>query len=120
MSNIDTYGARAYAFGHHGLRRVWSAVLRAARKGDVGRYPIIDDGEAKGVTVAGSSGQSEGADSRWAVILEATTDFVGMADVHGGVLYVNRAGREMVGAGEDEDLSGTTIAAYHPRWASGR
>src|SRR5215203_1643809 len=41
-----------------------------------------------------------------------------MADSDGRVLFVNRAGREMVGAGEDEDLSETAIARYHPRWAA--
>lgn len=73
--------------------------------------PIIEDGEARGaaVTVVGSSESQRtgGLDSRWTAMLEATTDFVGMADAEGRVLFVNRAGREMVGAGEDEDLSGT-------------
>lgn len=84
--------------------------------------PIIEDGEARGaaVTIVGSgeSQRTEELDSRWAAMLEATTDFVGMADADGRVLFVNRAGREMVGAGVDEDLSGTAIARYHPRWAA--
>ena len=84
--------------------------------------PVIEGGEARGaaVTVVDSSerGRAEDALSRYAAILEATTDFVGMADVDGRVLYVNRAGREMVGAGEDEDLSRTAVADYHPRWAA--
>jgi PAS domain S-box-containing protein len=84
--------------------------------------PIVEDGEARGaaVTIVGSGGsqRTEELNSRWAAMLEATTDFVGMADVDGRVLFINRAGREMVGVGVDEDLSGTAIAGYHPRWAA--
>jgi PAS domain S-box-containing protein len=47
-------------------------------------------------------------------ILEATPDFVGVADVDGRVLYINRAGRQMVGLGADEDVTGKAIADFHP------
>ena len=84
--------------------------------------PIIEGGEARGAAVTivgpGESQRTEELDSRWAAMLEATTDFVGMADTDGRVLFVNRAGREMVGVGVDEDLSGTAIVSYHPRWAA--
>ena len=49
-------------------------------------------------------------------ILEATTDFVGMCDVKGQFVYVNRAGKDMVGLGADEDISKTFIQNYHPEW----
>jgi PAS domain S-box-containing protein len=39
-------------------------------------------------------------------ILEATTDLVGTTDTEGRVLYYNAAGREMLGIGADEDLTG--------------
>jgi len=48
-------------------------------------------------------------------ILEATPDFVGMADAQGQVLFINRAGRRMLGMKENEDLSGLRIADCHPR-----
>jgi diguanylate cyclase (GGDEF)-like protein/PAS domain S-box-containing protein len=53
-----------------------------------------------------------------ASVIEATTDFVGTADVDGNALYVNAAGRRMVGVPEDEDISRTRIADYHPPWAA--
>jgi PAS domain S-box-containing protein len=42
---------------------------------------------------------------RLAAILEATTDAVGMADPRGRMLYLNRAGRTLLGIGEHEVLS---------------
>ncbi|MBI5752939.1 MAG: PAS domain S-box protein, partial [Hydrogenophilales bacterium] len=47
-------------------------------------------------------------------ILEATTDFVGTASPEGRCLYLNRAGRNMLGLAEDEDLGRYTIADHHP------
>ena len=50
-------------------------------------------------------------------ILEATTDFVGMVDVNGRTLYLNQAGRKMMGFGEEEDLSNLTVPDYCAPWA---
>jgi two-component system cell cycle sensor histidine kinase/response regulator CckA len=52
--------------------------------------------------------------ARFVAILEATPDFVGMADADGRVLYINRAGRQMVGFGADEDVTGKSILDLHP------
>lgn len=49
-------------------------------------------------------------------ILEATPDFVGMADADGRCLYVNAAGRRMVGIG-DADVRDRVIRDFHPAWA---
>ena len=49
-----------------------------------------------------------------AAILEATSDFVGTASPEGHCLYINRAGRKIMGLAEDESLSGHTIADYLP------
>lgn len=38
---------------------------------------------------------------RLSALIEATTDFVGMADLQGRPIYLNRAGRRMVGIGDD-------------------
>ena len=54
---------------------------------------------------------------RLTAIIEGTGDFVGTIDSEGRTTYVNRAGRELVGFGQDEDLSGKRIADYHPAWA---
>ena len=50
-------------------------------------------------------------------ILEGTPDFVGRADPSGRVLYINKAGRRMIGIGDDEDISNVRISDCHPEWA---
>jgi PAS domain S-box-containing protein len=54
--------------------------------------------------------------ARLTAILDATPDFVSVCDMHGRVLYINPAGRKMVGLGEGDDISGTYIYDYHPEW----
>jgi PAS domain S-box-containing protein len=49
-----------------------------------------------------------------AAILEAGSDFVGIADAGGRPLYLNRAGRRMVGLPDDADVTVTHIRDYHP------
>jgi len=55
---------------------------------------------------------------RLAAILEVTTDFVGMTDPAGRTVFVNRAGRRMMGIPESESLEGVSLREYHPEWAS--
>ncbi len=47
---------------------------------------------------------------RLAAILEATSDYVGIADMTGQMVYINRAGREMLGVPVDTDITRSTIA----------
>jgi two-component sensor histidine kinase/integral membrane sensor domain MASE1 len=54
---------------------------------------------------------------RSASILNATTDVVAIMDLSGHLLYLNRAGRERLGASENEDLSSRTLLSYQPKWA---
>jgi PAS domain S-box-containing protein len=58
--------------------------------------------------------EQELALERLALILKATSDFVGMGDPEGNALYVNRSGRRMIGLGEDEDVSRLRIPDFHP------
>jgi diguanylate cyclase (GGDEF)-like protein/PAS domain S-box-containing protein len=53
-----------------------------------------------------------------ASVIEATTDFVGTAAMDGSALYLNAAGRRMIGLSDDEDISITRISDYHPQWAA--
>ncbi|MGA9754318.1 MAG: PAS domain S-box protein, partial [Desulfobaccales bacterium] len=62
--------------------------------------------------------QAEAGRARLAAILEATSDLVGTADHEGRVLYINRAGRTMLGIGVDEDVSRLTVKDLQPEWAS--
>jgi PAS domain S-box-containing protein len=54
--------------------------------------------------------EAEAAQARLVSILEATPDFVGMSNIQGHPSFLNRAGREMLGVGEDEDISLLSIA----------
>jgi PAS domain S-box-containing protein len=55
---------------------------------------------------------------RFTAIIEATSDFVAMADPHGRILYINSGGRRMLGLRQDDDLSTVSIAATHAKWAA--
>jgi len=53
---------------------------------------------------------------RFATILEVTTDFVAMSDWQGKGIFVNQAGRAMMGFDPDEDITQLAISQYHPEW----
>ncbi len=55
--------------------------------------------------------------SRLIAILEATTDYVGIADAKGVMIYLNGAAREMLGIEEDYDLGRLEHYRVHPNWA---
>ncbi|MCM2314947.1 MAG: PAS domain S-box protein [Thermoanaerobaculia bacterium] len=69
--------------------------------------------------------RAEATRDRLAAIVEATTDFVGFSDPSGRLLYLNRAGREMLGLNPGEDITRMTIAdclpdpATHPAVTEG-
>lgn len=56
----------------------------------------------------------EGMRSRLAATLEATTDFVGITARGGEMVFLNRAGRRLVGLDEDADLSALRASDLHP------
>ncbi|MEG3897979.1 MULTISPECIES: PAS domain S-box protein [unclassified Microcoleus] len=56
--------------------------------------------------------QAEIANSTLAAILEATPDFVGICDLEGRAVYINKAGRKMVGINENEDISNRPVAEF--------
>lgn len=59
------------------------------------------------------------ANRRLAAILEATPDFVGLTEVDGQILYINRSGRELVGLPTDDPTSLVgQFAQLHPSWAA--
>lgn len=47
-------------------------------------------------------------------LMEATTDLVGLATPDKRVLYMNRAGRRMLGWDEDEDIANAPVTNLHP------
>jgi PAS domain S-box-containing protein len=50
------------------------------------------------------------ARERLAAVMEATTDLVAVAEPHGRLLYLNRAGRQLMGIEPDADLDGLRAA----------
>jgi len=46
--------------------------------------------------------------------IEATTDLVGMIDKEGNTLYLNLAGRRILGYDDEEDLSKVNVTEYCP------
>jgi two-component system NtrC family sensor kinase len=59
----------------------------------------------------------EEAQARLITILDATSDFVGMANMQGEQLYMNPAGRRMVEMPEDLEIQGRPLDTQHPDWA---
>ena len=55
---------------------------------------------------------------RLLTILAATPDMVSFSDLHGRELYINPAGRRMLGLGEDEDVTQRFVPDDHPEWAA--
>ena len=55
--------------------------------------------------------------SRFARIFEATTDVVAMADREGRLLYLNTAGRKLLGLESESDISKISLPSLHPEWA---
>jgi len=52
-------------------------------------------------------------------IFGSTPDFVGFADARDKhIIYINRAGRKMVGIGEKEDVTKFKIPQVHPDWTN--
>lgn len=85
--------------------------LRASQVRDAADQAINHIGIVTDITDRKSA---EATRDRLAAILEATTDFVGFADPGGLVLYINPAGRRMVGLTPDEDITRMSIADVVP------
>ncbi len=58
------------------------------------------------------SKQAEIANRSLAAILEATPDFVGICDLEGQAVYINKAGRKMMGIDENEDISHRQVGEF--------
>ena len=62
---------------------------------------------------------SEEERARLVQVLEATSDYVGISEPTGKIIYMNAAGRKLTGAPESGDVGKSTIDV-HPQWASER
>jgi len=58
--------------------------------------------------------QFEAHQARLIAVLEATPDLVGLAKADHSLLFLNRAGRKMVGLSENEDVTNERFEYYYP------
>ena len=65
----------------------------------------------------GERQRAEAAHDRLTAILEATPDIVVSADPNGSAFYLNHAGRQILGLGQDKDITGLKTLDFHPDWA---
>jgi PAS domain S-box-containing protein len=63
---------------------------------------------------------SEGIQARLLTILEKTTDYVAMADAAGDMLYLNPAGRALLGLGPHDDISHMKLCEHGDQEAKDR
>jgi PAS domain S-box-containing protein len=47
-------------------------------------------------------------------LIQNTSDFVGLVDADGNIVYMNPSGRKMLSLTEDRDIIGTDLTKYHP------
>ena len=64
--------------------------------------------------------KAEEARDRLIEIVEATPDFIGSANLEGQVFYLNRAAREMLGLGAEDDFTALSYGDTMPAWARDR
>ncbi len=60
------------------------------------------------------------AERRFGAVIQATSDWVSIADGEGRLVFVNAGGRQMVGIGADEDIAGARVGEFSPAWARER
>ena len=63
-------------------------------------------------------GQAAEVQRHLTAILENTTDYVSTSRPDKQLLYLNRAGRRMVGVSEEEDITRLHVHNVHPEWAT--
>jgi anti-anti-sigma factor len=64
--------------------------------------------------------RTQAAERRFGAVIEATSDWVSIADRDEKLVFVNQGGRRMVGIGPDEDIVGLRVGQFSPAWARER
>ena len=85
--------------------------VSASRLGD-GLLVVYED--------VGARERVQATERRYGAVLEATSDWVSIADRDNNLVYINPAGRRMVGIGFDEDITGRRVGDFSPPWARQR
>jgi len=68
----------------------------------------------------GARARARSGERRFGAVIEATSDWVSIADGDNNLLFVNSGGRRMVGIGLDEDITDKRIGEFSPAWARNR
>jgi PAS domain S-box-containing protein len=92
-----------------GARLLMRAVLRARFEHGA---PVSVRGTFEDIT---ARLETDDAQTRLVEVLEATTDFVGIANTSGQAVYINRAGRALIGIGPSDDLSSVSMNTVYTR-----
>ncbi|MFA5352611.1 MAG: PAS domain S-box protein [Thermodesulfovibrionales bacterium] len=61
--------------------------------------------------------QAEEMRLKLSAFLDATSDFVAISNRDGRVIYLNKAGRAMMGIPDDEAINSLEISGFYPEWA---
>ena len=61
--------------------------------------------------------RAHSAEEHYGAVLEATSDWVSIADRDQRLLYINAGGRRMVGIDLNEDIVGQRVGEFSPAWA---
>ena len=86
--------------------------ISASRLGEDALFAVYEDVARKA--------RANATERRYRAVLEATSDWVSIADRDNNLVYINPGGRAMVGIGVDEDISGRRIGEFSPAWARER
>ncbi len=74
----------------------------------------VCDGTRMGVRDVTAEREAEAARARLAGALDASPDFAALVGAGGRLLYLNRAGRRLIGLPEHADLASVSLADLHP------
>lgn len=91
---------------------------------DVIKVPLFNpDGSRKGLVVVGRDitemVKAQNERQQLSSILEATPDFVSISTLDGRRVYMNQAGKRMLGISDEEDVTGLPILQAYPQWIWG-
>ncbi len=91
---------------------------------DVIKVPLFNpDGSRKGLVVVGRDItemiKAQNEKQQLSSILEATPDFVSISTLDGRLVYMNQAGKRMLGMPDGEDVTGLPTLQVYPQWVWG-
>ena len=123
--NIEASDEDAWRIG--GPRRVNEVILRPGRGSmvfDVIKVPLFNpDGSRRGLVMVGRDiteiVKAQNERRQLSSILEATPDFVSISTLDGRRVYMNQAGKRMLGIPDGEDVTGLPMLQAYPEWIWG-